>query len=67
MISSRQMLLLGQFAFPLFVPPLLELVDESNELVNEDLALGLVELLLILVDASKAHHTQPVLTAQLLE
>lgn len=67
MIPSGQMLLFGEFALPLFVPPLLELVNHSNELVNKDLALGFVELFLILVDASKTHHTQPVLTAQLLK
>jgi hypothetical protein len=62
-VACLEMLLPGQFAFPLFIPPDLEFVDESDELVDEDLPFRLVELLLVLVDACETHHTQPVLTA----
>lgn len=62
-ITYLEMFLPGQFAFPLFISPDLELVDEGDQLVDEDLPFRLVELLLVLVDAGETHHTQPVLTA----
>jgi hypothetical protein len=45
----------------------LELVDESDEFVDEDLTFRLVEFLHVLMHASETHHTQPVVTAEFLE
>jgi hypothetical protein len=66
-IARLKMLFLGQFSFPFFVPPYLELGDEDDELVDEDLPFRFVELLLVLVDASQSHYAQPILTAKLFE